>query len=131
MEGQVVCEDFRNIEDFLLNLESVPGIVCKAFSAEKGARFRGKWGLGASPPPPHPPSTPGPSPPPPPPFLLGCGGGFAENPGGGGSSRERGGGDGQGCVQGIWGGGGGGAEAPFTVKMSPVFGENAFCKMKD
>ena len=74
--------------------------------AEKGARFRGKWGLG--------PPPPGPSPRPP--------GGFTENPGGGGSSRRRG---GEGCVQGIWGGGGGGAEAPITVKMRPLFGENA------
>ena len=68
--------------------------------AEKGARFRGKWGLGA------PPPTPGPSPPP--------------TPGGPG---ERGGGEGQGCVRGIWGGAG--AEAPFTAKTSPLFGENA------
>ena len=30
-------------------------------------------------------------------------------------------------MYGEFGGGGGGAEAPFTVKMSPLFGENAFC----
>ena len=65
--------------------------------AEKGARFRGKWGLG-------PPPTPAPRPPPP--FSWGGGGGFTEKiPGGGGVFQEGGGGEGQGCVRGIWGGG--------------------------
>ena len=50
-------------------------------------------------------------------------------PGGGGSSKRRngeGGGGGPGVCAGNLGGGGEGAEAPFTAKMSPVFGENAF-----
>ena len=93
-----------------------------------GRRFPPKKGLvfavnGPAPRPP--PPTPDPSPPPP--FLLGGGGGFTENAGGGGSSRRgggRGGGKGQGCVRGIWVAGG--AEAPFTAKTSPLFGENAF-----
>ena len=79
--------------------------------------------MGSRRPPPH----PRPLAPAPPPFLLGGGGGFTENPrGGGGSSRGEGGGGG-GRARGVYGEfGGGGAEAPFTVKMSPVFGENAF-----
>ena len=87
--------------------------------AEKGARFRGKWGLGAPPPPPPPPH-------PRPPFSWG---GFTENLRGGGSSRR--GGEGGGGAQGVHGEfgrgvGGRGRPAPFTVKMSPLFGENAF-----
>ena len=88
--------------------------------AEKGARFRGKRGL-ATPPPPN----PGPSPPPP---LSPGGRGFTENPRGGGVFQERG-GEGQGRVRGIWGGEGG-AEAPFTAKTSPFFGENALTPKK-
>ena len=70
----------------------------------------------------NPPQAPRPRPPPP--FLLG-GGVFTENPRGGGSSRRGGGAR----VRGVYGefeGGGGGAEAPFTAKTSPFFGENAF-----
>ena len=88
----------------------------KAFSPQKGARFRGKWGLATSSPPP-PPEAPRPAPP----FLLGAGfllkipwGGVL--PGGVGGARVRG-------VYGEFGGGG--AEAPFTAKTSPFFGENA------
>ena len=79
--------------------------------AEKGARFRGKGGLGA--PPAHP-------------FSWAAVGVLLKIPGGGGSStvkpppppKRKG---GRGEV-----GGGGGAEAPFTLKTSPFFGENAF-----
>ena len=75
---------------------------------------------------PRPPPTPAPRPRPPP-FSWGGGGAFTENPGGGWSSRRGGGGGG---VYGEFGGGGRGAEAPFTVKMSPLFGENALKTMK-
>ena len=78
-----------------------------------------------------PPPTPNPSPPPPPP-SPGGGGGFTENPKGwGGVFQERGGGGrGGGRARGVYGefgegGGAGGAEAPFTAKTSPFFGENA------
>ena len=54
--------------------------------AEKGARFRGKWGLAPPAPPPPRPLAPAP-----PPFLLGGSGGFTENPGGGGVFQEGGG----------------------------------------
>ena len=83
----------------------------KGVFAEKGARFRGKWGLGApSPPQKFPVHTPGPPPPPPPPP------GFSVKPP---PPPRRGGG-------GEWPGvGGGGAEAPFTAKTNPFFGENA------
>ena len=79
--------------------------------AEKGAHFHGKWGLGA----PKSPYTP--LPPlswktrPPPPRI------FSKTPT---APQEKGGGGrGEGPV------GGGGAEAPFTAKTSPLFGENA------
>ena len=81
--------------------------------AEKGARFRCKWGP-RRPSPPSPP-TPDPSPRPQP---WGRGG-FSENPGGGGGSSRRGGGEGQGCVRGIWGGGGGG-----QGRRGPIYREN-------
>ena len=81
--------------------------------AEKGARFRGKWGLGAPPPPPHPR-------PPPPPFLWGAVGVLLKIQGGGGLPGERGGGA-RGVYGELGGGGGGGAEAPFTVKNEPPF----------
>ena len=72
--------------------------------AEKGARFRGKWGLGAPPPPPPPP-TPRPRP--------GAVGVLLKIPGGG-SSRRGGGGEGGGRARGVYGefGGGGGQGAP-------------------
>ena len=82
--------------------------------AEKGARFRGKWGLGA-PFPPNSPYTPLALPPPlledPPPL------GFSVKPR---PPRKKG-----GRGRGAWGGGGVG-EDPFTAKTSPFFGENAF-----
>ena len=81
--------------------------------AEKGALFRGKWGLDA--PSPH-PQIPRRHPRPlPPPLFVG---GFTENPtrGGGGPLASTG----------NLGVGGGGVEAPFTAKTSPLFGENAF-----
>ena len=84
--------------------------------AEKGARFRGKWGLSPPPPPPAPRPRP---------LSPGGGGDFAENPRGRGGLPRGGGGPGV-CTGNLGGGGGGGAEAPFTVKMSPLFGENAF-----
>ena len=94
----------------------------KAFSPKKGLVFAVN-GASAQPPPARP--TPGPSPPPT--LSPGRRWGLLKIPGGGGvSRRERGGGgEGQGRV---WGtlGGGGGAEAPFTAKTSPFFGENAF-----
>ena len=76
-------------------------IQLKGVFAEKGARFRGKWGLG----------------PPPLPFSWVGVGGFTENPRGGGLPGEGGGG----CVRGIWGGGGRGPiyrenEPPFRRK---------------
>ena len=86
--------------------------------AQKGARFRGKWGLGAPSPPPNSPYTPLALPPPPalpplsPPLDF-----QVSTP----APQKRGGGRGRGV-----GGGGGGAEGPFTVKTSPFFGENAF-----
>ena len=83
--------------------------------AEKGARFRGKWGLGAPCPPlPQIPRTHPPLLEDPPPGI------FSKTPtdprgkGGGAGARGRG------------LGGGRGAEAPFAVKTSPFFGENAF-----
>ena len=72
---------------------------------------------------PRPPYTPlalRPPPPPedPPPPRRKGGRGFFQEGGGG-----------QGCVQRIfWGGGG--AEAPFTAKTSPLFGENALVPRK-
>ena len=86
----------------------------KAFSPKKGLVFAGS---GASPPP---APTPGPSPPPP--LRLSPGGqGFTENPRGGGVFQEGGGwGEGQGCVRGIWGGGGGG-EGPIYRENEPLF----------
>ena len=89
----------------------------KGVFAEKGARFRGKWGLGP-PPPPKSPYTRLALPPrplswktPPPPGI------FSKAPT---APQEKGGGGGEGP-----GVGGGGAEAPFTAKTSPLFGENA------
>ena len=82
--------------------------------AEKGARFRGKWGLGAPcPPPPNSPYTPLALPPPalledPPPGIV------SKTPTAPGRGRGVGG-----------GGGRRGAEAPFTAQTSPFFGENA------
>ena len=112
--------------DFLaLGLRVVLSLPRKAFSPKKGLVFavNGAWA---------PPPSPGPPTPPPlPPFLLalGGGGGFTENARGGrGSSRREGGG---GVARVCTGnlekgrGGGGGAEAPFTAKTSPFFGENA------
>ena len=64
------------------------------------------------------------SPPPPPPFSWGAVGVLLKIPGGGGVFQGEGGGRARGVYREFWGGGG--AEAPFTVKMSPVFGENAF-----
>ena len=94
----------------------------KAFSPKKGLVFAVNGPRRPSPPPPPPP-TPRPRPPP---LFPGGRGGFTENPRGGGSFQERGGGGGgQGCARGIWGGGAGGAEAPFTAKTSPFCGENA------
>ena len=80
----------------------------KAFFAERGLVFRGKWGLGGPPPPPPAPLSPG-----------GRWWVFTENPRGGGLSRERGGGEGQRCVRGIlffWGGGRG--------RRGPIYHEN-------
>ena len=73
--------------------------------AEKGARFRGKRGLANDYPP-----TPGPSPP----FSWGVVGVLLKIPGGGGP----------GVSTGNLRVSGGGAEAPFAVKMGPLFGEN-------
>ena len=84
----------------------------------------GGWGWselfsnGASPP-------PLPAPPPPPPSPGERWGVLLKIPEGGGLPGEGGGGArGVHGPRGIWGGGG--AEAPFTVKMGPLFGENAF-----
>ena len=98
------------------------GVNNKGVFAEKGARFRGKWGLGAPlPPPPPRPLAP------PPPFFWGAGRVYLKIQEGGGSSRREGGGRGGGgpgvCTGNL--AGGGGAEAPFTAKTSPFFGENA------
>ena len=92
--------------------------IPKAFSPKRGLVFTVNG-------PRHPPlptpkfpvDTPGPSPP----LLLK--GVLLKIPGGGGGLPESGeGGGGR-----IWGWGkGGGAEAPFTVETSPLFGENAF-----
>ena len=87
------------------------GFWLKGVFAEKGFVFAVN---GASAPP---PPTPGPSPPPP----LSPGGQwgvFLKTPLRG-VFQERGGA--QGCARGIWGGGG--AEAPFTAKTSPLFGQ--------
>ena len=91
--------------------------IFKVFSPKTGLIFAVN-GASAPLPPPRGPS------PPPPLFSWGGRGGYTENPTGGGVFQKRGGGA-RGCARGIWGGGGG-AEAPFTVKMSPLFGENAF-----
>ena len=92
----------------------------KGVFAEKGARFHGKWGLGAPSPPPSKfpvhtlaPAAPSPGRPPPPPGI------FSKTPT---APQEKGGGAGPGAG----GVGVGGAEAPFTAKTSPFFGENAF-----
>ena len=93
-------------------------LAYKGIFAEKRARFRGKWGLGAPfPPPPSSPYTPLALPPSslledPPPGI------FSKKPA---PPPRRKGGRGRGA-----GGGRGGAEAPFTAKTSPFFGENAF-----
>ena len=78
--------------------------------AEKGARFRGKWGSAPSAPPPPSPLLEDPPPhplAPAPPFSWGAVGVLLKIPG---------------ALLKILGGG---AEAPFTAKTSPFFGENA------
>ena len=66
-----------------------------------------------------PPPPPAPRPRPPPPLLLGGGGGFTENSREGGLPGEWGGG--QGCAQGIWGGGGEGAPRPHLPRKRAPF----------
>ena len=88
-------------------------VLRKGVVAEKGARFRGKWGLGAPPPPP--PLSPGgwssrTPPPPHPPFLLGVV--FQEKGGGGG---------GPGVCTGNLGGGGRGRRGPIYRENEPPF----------
>ena len=87
----------------------------KGVFAEKGARFRGKWGLDAPPPP-----ALGPAPP----FLLGGGGGFTENPRGG-SFRGEGGGGPEVCTGNL--GGGKGAPRPrLPRKRAPFSAKTPF-----
>ena len=101
-------------------IESLANRRFQGVFAEKGARFRGKWGLG-----PDPPPTPGPSPPPP--FSWGTVGVLLKIPEGGGVLP----GEGRGGARGVYGefvffGGGGGGEgaephlprkrAPFSAK---------------
>ena len=62
---------------------------------------------------------------PPPLFSWEAVGVLLKIPEGGGVFQERGGG-GPGVRTGNLGAGGGGAEAPFTAKTSPLSGENAF-----
>ena len=86
----------------------------KGVFAEKGARFRGKWGLG-----PPPPPAPRPRPPP---FSWGAVGVLLKIPGKGGLSGEGGGGARGVCEETFifWGGGGEGSpRAP-----SPIYREN-------
>ena len=92
----------------------------KAFSPKRGLIFTVN-GASAPPPPPPPqiPRThPWPSPPPSPPFLLEDPPGIFSKTPTAPQEKEGVGGEGPGV-------GGGGAEAPFTAKTSPLFGENA------
>ena len=103
------------------SLQKFKGHIIKAFSLKRGLIFTVNGASSPPPlqiPPPPPPLTWETPPlgfsvkPPPPP----------QNKGGAGARGRRAGGRGRGA--GGWGGGG--AEAPFTAKTSPLFGENAF-----
>ena len=87
----------------------------KGVFAEKGARFCGKWGLGALPPPQIPPYTPLALPPcPPPPLLEDPPLGFSSKP----PPPPKKGGGGRGV------GGGGGAEGWGGGGRGPIYREN-------